>query len=151
MSESESSVCKQLPDVQSLPHLKSHHAPARGTLTVRIIKSFSYRTYKHLVIHDLDLAATTVGELKTKVKLEMASNPAWKAYRNVDLDTLKLYAKAQETKTMNLIINLDNDESLLFTDDQSSLASCGCEHETDVSFFKLQEYESFKANPEQKW
>jgi hypothetical protein len=27
---------------------------------------------------------------------------------------------------MNLVINLDSDESLLFTDDQRSLASYGC-------------------------
>ena len=41
-------------------------------------------------------------------------------------DTLKLYIKAQGTKTMNLVINLDDDESLLFIDDQRSLASYGC-------------------------
>jgi Uncharacterized conserved protein (DUF2340) len=79
------------------------HPSAKGTLTVRVIKSFSYRTYKNLVIHDLDLAAITVGELKKKVKSgenlsgdtipyisathpsEMASRPGWKTYRNVDL------------------------------------------------------------------
>lgn len=35
-----------------------------ATLTVRIIKSFTYRTEKSLVIHDLDLTVTTVGDLK---------------------------------------------------------------------------------------
>lgn len=37
-------------------------------ITVRIIKSFEYRTEKSLVLHDLNLETTTVGELKQKAK-----------------------------------------------------------------------------------
>ena len=35
-----------------------------ATLTLRIIKSFEYRTEKSLVLHDVNLETTTVGDLK---------------------------------------------------------------------------------------
>jgi hypothetical protein len=39
-----------------------------ATITIRVIKSFEYRVAKALVLHDLDLQQTTVGELKHIVK-----------------------------------------------------------------------------------
>ncbi|KAI6102734.1 hypothetical protein EDD16DRAFT_1644559 [Pisolithus croceorrhizus] len=69
-----------------------------ATITVRVIKSFEYRTEKSLVLHKLDLQKTTVGELKNIAKQAIQSGPGWKAYRNVDLDTLKLYTKAHGAK-----------------------------------------------------
>jgi hypothetical protein len=38
-----------------------------ATLTIRVIKSFEYRTEKSLVLPALDLEHMTVGELKTRV------------------------------------------------------------------------------------
>lgn len=35
-----------------------------ATLTLRIIKSFEYRTERSLVLHNVNLETTTVGELK---------------------------------------------------------------------------------------
>jgi hypothetical protein len=37
-----------------------------ATLTLRIIKSFEFRTEKSLVLHQVNLEQTTVGELKAK-------------------------------------------------------------------------------------
>lgn len=39
-----------------------------ATITVRVIKSFEYRTEKSLVLHGLDLEHTTVGELEERVR-----------------------------------------------------------------------------------
>ena len=39
-----------------------------ATLTLRIVKSFEYRTEKSLVLHDVNLEITTVGKLKEVVK-----------------------------------------------------------------------------------
>jgi hypothetical protein len=39
-----------------------------ATITIRLIKSFEYRVAKALVLHDLDLQQTTVGDLKRIVK-----------------------------------------------------------------------------------
>jgi len=38
-----------------------------ATITVRVIKSFQYRVAKALVISDLDLTKTSVGDLKRRV------------------------------------------------------------------------------------
>ena len=38
-----------------------------ATLTIRVIKSFEYRTERSLVLHHINLEEITVGELKEKV------------------------------------------------------------------------------------
>ncbi|KAI6167138.1 hypothetical protein EDD17DRAFT_1110205 [Pisolithus thermaeus] len=121
-----------------------------ATITVRVIKSFEYRTEKSLVLHKLDLQKTTVGELKNIAKQAIQSGPGWKAYRNVDLDTLKLYTKAHGAKTSNLIINLDHDDWVL-DDENKTLAEVGFENETEVSLFNREAYEKYKLNPEIRW
>lgn len=35
-----------------------------ATLTIRIVKSFEYRTEKHLILHNINCETTTVGQLK---------------------------------------------------------------------------------------
>ena len=39
-----------------------------ATLTIRIVKSFTFRTERSLVIHDVDLVTTTVAQLKEIAK-----------------------------------------------------------------------------------
>lgn len=39
-----------------------------ATLTLRIIKSFEYRTERNLVLHDVNLETTTIGQLKSIAK-----------------------------------------------------------------------------------
>jgi len=95
-----------------------------ATLTVRVIKSFEFRTEKSLVLRDYNLETETVGSLKERVKKDIQTLPGWKPYRTAQFDTLKLYTKAHGAKTTNLIINLDHDEWIL-SDDSATLASCG--------------------------
>ncbi|KAH9890702.1 hypothetical protein C8Q73DRAFT_705283 [Cubamyces lactineus] len=121
-----------------------------ATLTIRVIKSFEYRTEKSLVLHHVNLETTTVGQLKETVQQAIQTQPAWKPYRNVTLDTIKLYTKAHGAKTTNLIINLDHDE-WIFEDDSKTLAEMGLENESEVSFFNRQSYEDFKQHPDTKW
>ncbi|CAZ83481.1 unnamed protein product [Tuber melanosporum] len=130
-----------------------------ATLTIRVIKNFPYRTAKNLVLHNLDLTTLTSGDLKERVRSEILSSTSgggggWKAYKGVvgTLDTLKLYTKAHGTKTNNLIINMEDEgDELIFGDDGRALEGYGCEHETEISFFKLEDYLEFKGNPEEKW
>jgi len=121
-----------------------------ATLTLRIVKSFEYRTEKSLVLHDVNLETTTVGRLKEVAKETIQSKPAWKPYRTVNFDTMKLYSKAHGAKTTNLIINLDHDNWIL-DDDSKLLVDVGFENETEVSLFNRELYEAFKANPETRW
>ncbi|KIJ69542.1 hypothetical protein HYDPIDRAFT_172910 [Hydnomerulius pinastri MD-312] len=121
-----------------------------ATITLRVIKSFEYRTERSLVLHKLNLETTTVGGLKDIARRAIQTGPAWKPYRNAVLDTLKLYTKAHGAKTTNLIINLDHDEWIL-DDDGKTLADVGFENETEISFFGREAYEKFKLNPEIRW
>jgi len=119
-------------------------------LTLRIIKSFEYRTEKSLVLHDVNLETSTVGRLKEIAKETIQTQPGWKPYRTVSLDTMKLYTKAHGAKTTNLIINLDHDDWIL-DDDSKLLVDVGSENETEVSLFNRELYDAFKANPETRW
>jgi len=121
-----------------------------ATLTLRIIKSFEYRTERSLVLHNVNLETTTVIELKNIARQAVQSQPGWKPYRNVAFDTIKLYTKAHGAKTTNLIINLDHDEWIL-DDDSKYLAQLGFENETEVSLFNRELYNKFKLNPETRW
>ncbi|KAF8835441.1 hypothetical protein BDN67DRAFT_1072432 [Paxillus ammoniavirescens] len=121
-----------------------------ATITIRVIKSFEYRTERSLVLHKLNLETTTIGELKEIARQAIQTGPAWRPYRNTVLDTFKLYTKAHGAKTTNLIINLDHDEWIL-DDGRKILAESGFENETEVSFFNRQAYENFKVNPEIRW
>lgn len=122
----------------------------QATLTIRIVKSFEFRTEKHLILHNIDCETTTVGQLKDIARQAIKTQPGWKPYYNVQLDTLKLYTKAHGAKTTNLIINLDNDDWVL-DDDSKLLMDHGIENETEISFFDRNLYEAFKQNPEIKW
>ncbi|KAF8163027.1 hypothetical protein B0H34DRAFT_650806 [Crassisporium funariophilum] len=131
-----------------------------ATITVRIIKSFKFRTERSLVLHDVNLETTTIAcahlclhslpLILNHCPLAVATQPGWKPYRNAVLDTLKLYTKAHGAKTSNLIINLDHDEWIL-DDDCKPLVALGFENETEVSYFNRQDYEEFKINPEVCW
>jgi len=121
-----------------------------ATLTLRIIKSFEYRTEKSLVLHDVNLETTTVGRLKEIAKETIRTQSAWKPYRTANLDTIKLYTKAHGAKTTNLIINLDHDDWII-DDDSKLLVDVGFENETEVSCFNRELYDAFKANPETRW
>ncbi|TCD62617.1 hypothetical protein EIP91_006631 [Steccherinum ochraceum] len=121
-----------------------------ATLTLRIIKSFEYRTEKSLVLHSINLETTTVGQLKDIARQAIQTQPGWKPYRNAVLDTFKVYTKAHGSKTTNLIINLDHDDWIL-DDDSKLLSDIGFENETEVSFFSRSLYDQFLANPETKW
>lgn len=54
----------EISDVLTNLALPKTHA----TLTLRIIKSFEFRTEKSLVLHGVNLETTTVGELKERAR-----------------------------------------------------------------------------------
>ncbi|WVF66332.1 hypothetical protein IAT40_001072 [Kwoniella sp. CBS 6097] len=125
------------------------HPVEDATLTIRVIKSFEFRTQKSMVLKHLNLAEMSVGELMELVRDEIKKQSGFKPYRTLVLDTMKLYTVAHGHKTTNLIINLDHDEWIL--DPAAILKDIGAENETEISFFNREAYEAFKANPEIKW
>ncbi|KAI8970610.1 hypothetical protein BDB01DRAFT_845373 [Pilobolus umbonatus] len=107
-----------------------------ATITIRCIKNFEYRTCRNLVLQHVNLETNTVGDLK-RIILE---------------NTLKVYTLAHGHKTMNLIINVEDDDKLILHDDEAVLAWQGIENETEISFFYGKDYEEFKKHPDvMKW
>eukprot|EP00842_Homolaphlyctis_polyrhiza_P004087 jgi/Hompol1/467/HPOL_001747-RA len=119
------------------------------TLTIRVIKSFEYRTTKNLVLHNISPAMRT-SELKQLVQQSIKTAPGFKPYLTTKFDTLKIYVKAHGSKSMNLVINLDNDDTHIMEDDKL-LKDYDAENETEISFFNREAYEAYKAHPETKW
>ncbi|ORY89391.1 hypothetical protein BCR35DRAFT_329323 [Leucosporidium creatinivorum] len=120
-------------------------------LTIRVIKSFEFRTTKNMLLPHVDVTTMTVGQLKDEVRTQLKTAAGFKPYRTTVLDTLKLYTTAHGSKTTNLIINFDHDPEWILDDDSATLASLGIENETEISFFQRELYEAFKLNPQQNW
>ncbi|SGZ58982.1 CIC11C00000003322 [Sungouiella intermedia] len=140
--------------------LTSNVRPATDALiTVRIVKSFPYRNVKNHIIHSINLKGTTPSQLLEQVHKIINTTGALRPYRNVNYDTVKVYTHAHGTKSMNLVINFDHDErDILCCENKDHLVSheeslwdLGVENETEVSVFNFDDYEAFKANPEEKW
>eukprot|EP00127_Corallochytrium_limacisporum_P003843 Clim_evm57s153 gene=Clim_evmTU57s153 len=121
-----------------------------AVLTVRVIKSFEYRTFKNIVLQNIDLENTTGQALLDQAKEWIQTKPGFGPYKNVKIDTLKIHHIAHGAKTSNPIINLDKDEELTIRMD-ATLASCGVENETEISAFDKESYVKYKQHPEHKW
>ncbi|ODV92192.1 hypothetical protein CANCADRAFT_23484 [Tortispora caseinolytica NRRL Y-17796] len=122
-------------------------------ITVRMIKSFEYQTFKSVVLPDVDLTTLTGAQLLEKMKKIVHTENGYKPYKScVDqFDTVKIYSKAHGTKTMNLIINLEDDNTTLIENLDLPLSQAGVENETELSIFNRDLYEKYKANPVNKW
>ncbi|KAI9203122.1 uncharacterized protein BJ171DRAFT_510932 [Polychytrium aggregatum] len=123
--------------------------PHAATVTVRLIKSFDFRTFKNVVLHDVDLTTTTTELLRQIVEEKIKMLPGMRPYHNHNFDTLKLYTKAHGSKTQNLIINLDHED--WFLDPSKTLLEQSVANETEISYFNRVLYEEYKKNPEVKW
>eukprot|EP01027_Heterolobosea_sp_BB2_P002352 GEZU01003518.1.p1 GENE.GEZU01003518.1~~GEZU01003518.1.p1 ORF type:complete len:123 (-),score=44.32 GEZU01003518.1:90-458(-) len=121
-----------------------------ATLTIRCIRSFEYRNIKNMILKDIDLENTTTEQLMQKVNEEIQKNAAWAPHRTKKYDTMKICHKAHGFKSQNLVINLENDDTLILKKDQT-LAQNGVETETEISYFVMDEYQKYKENPQVLW
>lgn len=122
-----------------------------ATVTVRIIKSFEYRNHRNLVLHHLDLAILTLPALRDIINKHLAESPALKPIANGQYDTVKLYAQPHGAKCNNPIINIGGDEYMILKDEESPLCELGVGHETELSYFNLNDYKAYQLNPISKW
>ena len=71
-------------------------------LTVRLIKSFEYRTEKNLVLNDSGLEEMKVSELIQRIREEMGKRTGMRGFNTPEviqkLDTLKLYTRPHGSK-----------------------------------------------------
>ena len=116
-----------------------------STLTVRVIRSFEYRTCRNIVLHNLDLSTLTGKELMAKVLEELGR--VAKPISTYSYDTLKIYTQPHAAKPNNTAINVGREEELRIHDLSVPLTTYGVQHETELSFFKDSDYQEFLKHP----
>lgn len=140
-------------DFDDMEPLTSTARPLTDSIiTIRVIKSFPYRNVKNVVFHGYDLKNKTAADLLKDCLDKVQTDGAFRPFRNVQYDTLKVYTHAHGAKTVNLVINFDHDEDwTLDTASDKKLYQYGIENETEISLFKKSDYVAYKASPEEKW
>ncbi|XP_078704025.1 UPF0538 protein C2orf76 homolog [Branchiostoma floridae x Branchiostoma belcheri] len=125
--------------------------PSEGlTITVRLIRSFQHKNLKNVVFHRVN-PDMTVNNFMDMVRKDIQTRPGLPPpFRKHAYDTLKLEFKAHCNKTNNPVINTGEDEKLMLKSG-ATLRESGVEHETEISFFKREEYENFVENPVTRW
>ncbi|XP_048756153.1 UPF0538 protein C2orf76 homolog [Ostrea edulis] len=121
-----------------------------ATVTVRLIRSFEHRNLKHVVYHDVDLSQS-VSNFKDFIRNDIVTRPGLPPpYKKYSFDTLKISHKAHGSKSNNPVINVEEDEQLIMKDGDTLIDS-GVENETEISFFRLEDYQAYKQDPHLVW
>ncbi|XP_060227686.1 UPF0538 protein C2orf76 homolog isoform X2 [Meriones unguiculatus] len=94
-------------------------AADEATITVRLIRSFEHRNFKPVVYHGVNLDQTVkefIAFLKQDVPLRTGLPPP---LRNYKYDTLKILHQAHKAKTNELVLGLEDDDTLLLQEDRT--------------------------------
>ncbi|XP_063423021.1 UPF0538 protein C2orf76 homolog [Mytilus trossulus] len=120
-----------------------------GTITIRLVRSFEHRNIKHIVLHDVDFTQTA-SSFKEAIKKDLVSMqgipPPFKKY---SYDTLKISHKAHGAKSNDPVIDIANDQLIL--EDGVTLMEAGVGNETEISYFKMEDYRKYQADPHLVW
>uniref|UniRef100_A0A3P9CR91 Chromosome 2 open reading frame 76 n=1 Tax=Maylandia zebra TaxID=106582 RepID=A0A3P9CR91_9CICH len=114
----------------------------KTVVTVRLVRSFEHRNFKPVVFHGVRLEQT-VQDFMQLVK-DGESRAVCTPY------TMKIIHQAHGAKTNELVMSLDDDETLVLHEGQT-LRAAGVAHETEVAFFRKADYSLYKANPQTAW
>uniref|UniRef100_UPI003AAB4AA3 UPF0538 protein C2orf76 homolog isoform X2 n=1 Tax=Centroberyx gerrardi TaxID=166262 RepID=UPI003AAB4AA3 len=104
-----------------------------AVVTVRLVRSFEHRNFKPVVFQGVNLDQT-VQEFIQHVKD----------------DTMKITHQAHGAKTNELVMSLDDDDKLILQHDLT-LRAAGVANETELAFFRKEDYGLYKANPQSAW
>ncbi|KAF7709630.1 UPF0538 protein C2orf76 homolog isoform X1 [Silurus meridionalis] len=119
-------------------------------LTVRLVRSFEHRNFKSVVFRGVNLDQKVeqfIGFVKKDASTREGLPPPFKRF---DYDTMKIIHQAHGAKTNELVMSLEDDEKLILHNGLD-LRACGVANETELAFFKMSDYEKFKANPQTVW
>uniref|UniRef100_UPI0037E6F8D2 UPF0538 protein C2orf76 homolog isoform X1 n=1 Tax=Semicossyphus pulcher TaxID=241346 RepID=UPI0037E6F8D2 len=121
-----------------------------AVVTVRLVRSFEHRNFRPVVFHGVDVDQT-VQDFIQLVRDDIATRAGLPPpFRKYAYDTMKIVHQAHGAKTNELVMSLDDDEELILQDDQT-LRAAGVANETEVAFFRGEDYGLFKANPKTVW
>ncbi|KAM4561338.1 UPF0538 protein C2orf76 homolog [Fundulus diaphanus] len=119
-------------------------------VTVRLIRSFEQRNFRPVVFQQVSLEQTAQDFMRS-VRDDIVSRPGLPPpFRKYGYDTMKIIHQAHGAKTNELVMSLDDDENLILQDDQT-LRAAGVANETEVGFFRKEDYIFYKANPKSTW
>lgn len=119
-------------------------------LTVRLVRSFEHRNFKPVVFRGVNVDQKVeefIAFVKKDVSTRAGLPPPFKKH---DYDTMKIIHKAHGAKTNELVMSLEDDEKLILQNGLD-LRACGIANETELAFFKMSDYEKYKANPQTVW
>ena len=115
-------------------------------LTIRLIRSFEHRNVKNIVLKlsdrnilVKDLKALICSEIKSPTSKHNLPPP----FKMFAYDTLKIEHVPFKSKSTDPVINCENDESLILSDEKSI---DNLVNETEISFFLLKDYIQYKQN-----
>uniref|UniRef100_A0A3Q3FC38 Uncharacterized protein n=1 Tax=Labrus bergylta TaxID=56723 RepID=A0A3Q3FC38_9LABR len=124
-------------------------ASSEAVITVRLVRSFEHRNFKPVVFHGVDLDQTVLDFIqlvKDGIATRAALPPPFRKYAYVKTFSVVLFL----SQTNELVMSLDDDEKLILRDGLT-LREAGVANETEVAFFKGEDYGLFKANPTSFW
>ncbi|KAG2458958.1 UPF0538 protein C2orf76 homolog isoform X2 [Polypterus senegalus] len=118
----------------------------KAIVTVRLVRSFEHCNFRPVVFRNVELNQT-VKEFIAFVKSEILSASGLPPpFKKFEYDTMKIIHQPHGAKTNELIMSLEDDDKLLLKENDT-LKSAGIGNETDLAFFRKEDYEKFKANP----
>ncbi|XP_061082617.1 UPF0538 protein C2orf76 homolog [Conger conger] len=123
---------------------------SEAVLTVRLVRSFEHRNFKPVVFRSVNLDQTVeefTALVKTDVSTRAGVPPPFKKF---EYDTMKIIHQAHGAKTNELVMSLEDDDKLLLREGMS-LRAAGVANETELAFFRNEDYETYKANPKAVW
>ncbi|KAL6101093.1 uncharacterized protein ACO6RY_08097 [Pungitius sinensis] len=135
---------------QRATELRGTEQRAQAVVTVRLVRSFEHRNFRPLVFHGVSLDGT-VQDFVQLVREDIATRPGLPPpFKTFAYDTLKIIHQAHGAKTNELVMSLDDDENLILQDNLT-LKAAGVANETEVAFFRKEDYSLYKANPKTAW
>ncbi|CAB1449016.1 unnamed protein product [Pleuronectes platessa] len=121
-----------------------------AVVTVRLVRSFEHRNFKPVVFQGVSLDQT-VQDFIQLVRDDILTRPGIPPpFRSYAYDTMKIIHQAHGAKTNELVMSLDDDENLILHDGQS-LRTADVANETEVAFFRKEDYDLYKTNPQIAW
>ncbi|XP_062313457.1 UPF0538 protein C2orf76 homolog isoform X1 [Osmerus eperlanus] len=119
-------------------------------VTVRLVRSFEHRNFKTVAFSCVNLDQM-VEDFIQLVKHDIAARAGLPPpFKKFGYDTMKIIHQAFGAKTNELVMSLEDDDKLILQEG-ISLRAFGIANETELAFFRREDYEMFKSNPQTTW
>uniref|UniRef100_A0A3P8UD42 Chromosome 2 open reading frame 76 n=1 Tax=Amphiprion percula TaxID=161767 RepID=A0A3P8UD42_AMPPE len=120
-----------------------------AVVTVRLVRSFEHRNFKPVVFHGVSLDQT-VQDFIEFVRGDIATKPGLPPPFRKYAYGMYVCLDFHQSWTNELVMSLDDDDKLILQDDQT-LRTAGVANETEVAFFREEDYRLYRANPKTAW